>query len=454
LKKHDKKLPSAPCYQFYLAHLHRQPWTQGGYSELLVRLSDIHSRLRKDVSGEKYEGASQGLIRSTQKFWVRNQDISTVKHHILQNLPVFRFDKDNFSGDAQLISSVYLDNDLLELYHGRLDKKPGAIAIRVRWYGSNQLDGVFVERKTHREKWKGELSVKERFRLKADQVVSFLNGALTLDQAVAWLKEKGKSEKDIKKFSALFSEVQQQVDSKQLKSFIRTSYMRTAFQIPYNASVRIPLDTNLSMMKENPKTGTTNQEIGRWYRDPSLPVASEEITHFPHGVLEIKLSLKEGEEVPHWVMDLMDSGYLTEVHKFSEFIHGRTTLFPDQVQAVPYWIDDYSIRESIVHLAHLREKGTPTVPEASSAIRIWGDRDSDLTHPLLADWSELNLISTAKIAASKRRSRAPGAGQSETIVARLSPFRGLKEAAGKEQVLRLEPKVFFANERRLCLGWR
>ncbi len=33
----------------------------------------------------------------------------------------------------QLINSVYLDNSNLELYHGRLDKKPGAIALRIRW---------------------------------------------------------------------------------------------------------------------------------------------------------------------------------------------------------------------------------------------------------------------------------------------------------------------------------
>ena len=40
----------------------------------------------------------------------------------------------------------------------------------------------------------------------------------------------GKSEGDIDKASVLFSEIQQQIDSKQLKPFIRTQYMRSAFQ--------------------------------------------------------------------------------------------------------------------------------------------------------------------------------------------------------------------------------
>ena len=66
--------------------------------------------------------------------------------------------------DAQLTNSVYLDNDQLELYHGRLDKNQGAIALRRRWYATGEPTGlVFVERKTHRDKWTGETSAKERF---------------------------------------------------------------------------------------------------------------------------------------------------------------------------------------------------------------------------------------------------------------------------------------------------
>ena len=37
-----------------------------------------------------------------------------------------------------------------------------------------------------------------------------------------------------------------------------------------------------------------------------------EVTRFPHGVLEVKLSLPEGQTAPEWVQDLLDSGYLTE----------------------------------------------------------------------------------------------------------------------------------------------
>lgn len=64
-------------------------------------------------------------------------------------------------------------------------------------------------------------------------------------------------------------------------------------------------------VSNNDPTGTF--AIRRWYRDPSLPLPRTEVTRFPHGVLEVKLSLPEGQKAPEWVQDLLDSGYLTEV---------------------------------------------------------------------------------------------------------------------------------------------
>jgi SPX domain protein involved in polyphosphate accumulation len=110
LKKHDKNVPHAPCQQFYVAHLHHQPWVQGNYSGLLVQLSAVYSALRGDAAGTRNEDAAQGFVRSTTKYWVRTADVSAVKHHILQHLPVFQFSAgdgvDDGAGDAQLINSA------------------------------------------------------------------------------------------------------------------------------------------------------------------------------------------------------------------------------------------------------------------------------------------------------------------------------------------------------------
>lgn len=43
---------------------------------------------------------------------------------------------------------------------------------------------MFVERKTHRESWKGEESVKDRITLPKAKIVEFLDGTYTLDMAM------------------------------------------------------------------------------------------------------------------------------------------------------------------------------------------------------------------------------------------------------------------------------
>ena len=65
-------------------------------------------------------------------------------------------------------------------------------------------------------------------------------------------------------------------------------------------------------------------------------------------MLEVKLALPEGEDPPLWVQELLDSGLVHEVNKFSKFLHGTATLMPESVQHAPYWFDDASIRPSIM----------------------------------------------------------------------------------------------------------
>ena len=122
-------------------------------------------------------------------------------------------------------------------------------------------------------------------------------------------------------------------------------YMRTAFQIPFDATVQISLDTNLCMISER----GYNLNGGKvWHRNSSKPIAPNEITRFPHAVLEIKLDLNnENSEPPLWVQELQSSGMLYEVHKFSKFLHGCATLLAEDVMSVPYWVDDVSLRNSI-----------------------------------------------------------------------------------------------------------
>ena len=83
-----------------------------------------------------------------------------------------------------------------------------------------------------------------------------------------WLQFKTDTDKET--FKKFFQEVQQAVDSKQLRPMIRTQYNRAAFQVPFDATVRISLDTNLAMIKEN----TDGQPVGLLHRSAfCLPFA-------------------------------------------------------------------------------------------------------------------------------------------------------------------------------------
>eukprot|EP00879_Flechtneria_rotunda_P032077 GHRR01035229.1.p1 GENE.GHRR01035229.1~~GHRR01035229.1.p1 ORF type:complete len:471 (+),score=154.83 GHRR01035229.1:612-2024(+) len=313
-----------------------------------------------------------------------------------------------------------------------------------------------------------------------------------LEQAVVDLRAAGKSEKEIEKFTELFIEVRQQIDSKQLRPFIRTQYMRTAFQIPFDSTVRVSMDTNLCMIKENPDEGPSCTLAGRWYRDPSLPINRNEVTRFPHAVLEVKLSLGQGQEAPAWVQELLESGYLTEVHKFSKFIHGTCTLFPEMVQAVPYWVDDESVRPSML-LSAPPPRPEPVVPaagpaaaasfaasastsraasgngqhlavevleEAATPIATSKPRKrlpglEDLSHPLLGDQPTLKLLpDPSKI---KGFSKGPGAGgdqqgQPGFWMRLLGPKGHSRQPGQGDNLMRIEPKTYFANERTF-LSW-
>lgn len=116
------------------------------------------------------------------------------------------------------ITSIYYDNEKFDLYEGRLKKTEGAEAIRLRWYGGMGNDQIFVERKTHREDWTGEKSVKARFSLKEKNVNAFMSGEFTVEQAFEKMRrERKKPIEEIEQLERLAREIQYSVITKKLK---------------------------------------------------------------------------------------------------------------------------------------------------------------------------------------------------------------------------------------------
>jgi uncharacterized membrane protein YidH (DUF202 family) len=335
----------------------------------------------------------------------------------------------------------------------------------------------------------------ERFTLKENQVLPFLEGRYTVEDKLREMKAKNKPQADMDNVQRLFTEIYSQIDSKQLRPCMRTRYNRTAYQIPFDATVRISLDTNLTMLTENPKVGPSCATSGRWYRDPNQPLPPNEVTRFPHAILEVKLSLKESELAPQWVSDLIESGMLTEVHKFSKFIHGCATLLSESVRAVPYWIDDPSIRPSILRSQPARSVKRRTGGSSSKIQTIEENEElSDDGGPGrldVGDGPEINLMprrpslggvspSYGTVAPSHMAPAFHARFESKSMCARLGECIGLapRDAVGglvwlgaaaaedspsvhgqdrvnykpRKVPMKVEPKTFFANERTM-LSW-
>jgi len=120
---------------------------------------------------------------------------------------------------------------------------------------------------------------------------------------------------------------------------MRSFYNRTAFQLPGDARVRISLDTELTLIREDnwdgrPKSGDNwrRSDIGIDFPFDQVPIEDKELFKFVftflknclssdnlcirYGVLEVKLQTQFGQEPPSWVADLVQSHLVEAVPKF------------------------------------------------------------------------------------------------------------------------------------------
>lgn len=353
LKKHDKltKFILKPIFQ---VRLNAKAFFKDNLDALIVKLSKSYDLVRtkgNPVKGDSSAGGKmQNFVRQTTKYWVHPDNITELKLIILKHLPVLVFNPNKeFETEDSAISSIYFDDKEMDLYYGRLLKTEGAEAIRIRWYGGMSTDTCFIERKTHREDWTGEKSVKARFPIKESKVNDFLNGNYTAKQLFEKARKEGKkSVQEIDSLERLAQEVQYRVLKDKMRPVMRTFYNRTAFQLPGDARVRISLDTELTMVREDNFDGI-DRTNGNWRRMdigvdfPFNQLPESDVERFPYAVLEVKLQTQMGQEPPQWVRDMVSSHLVEAVPKFSKFINGCATLLPDMVTLIPFWMPQMDV---------------------------------------------------------------------------------------------------------------
>ncbi|KAJ2798932.1 hypothetical protein H4R20_004638 [Coemansia guatemalensis] len=504
----------------FTEHLNSRPFFKENFDELLLELSRLYNIVRNggvdvDSAKDPQSGNGQNFVRQTTKYWVHPDNVMELKLYILKYLPVLIYrTKGSSKPPSPAITSIYYDNSDLDLYLGRIEKSEGAEAIRLRWYGDMDSNEIFVERKTHHEDWTGEKSVKERFSIKEKHVNDYISGDYTLESKVERLREEGKkSEQDLHDMLALSQEVYDSIHSKHLVPVVRSFYNRTAFQLPGDARVRISLDTELTMVREDsfdgkPRAGDNwrRTDIGVDYPFSQLP--EKDVCRFPYAILEVKLQTESGVEPPRWVLDLIDSHLVEAVPKFSKFIHGVSVLLEDRVDVLPFWFSqmDRDIRKPAIKGFGVTRTSSPrgsfvgvdnTVRQRSSRANSATPSQSSLqqyqndievvvdTEPgehssqnegTATQYSNANEGSgmgepSEETALLGHRGRSHGGlHRSESWLQKINPFA--KHGTSQQQLdnvpstssrgnqpnkriavpVRVEPKVFFANERTF-LSW-
>ncbi|KMZ92104.1 hypothetical protein PVMG_02092 [Plasmodium vivax Mauritania I] len=253
--------------------------------------------------------------------------------------------KNKALNESQQITSVYLDNKEATCYSNRILRFENAQLIRFRWYNENDGDPekiIFIERKIHHEEWTGETSTKERFELEQKHVFKFMTGQMDvrrffLEKRTALGRrpplEKGTSlaslHKKAKKNEALAKEIQTMIMQNGLEPIIRTSYLRSAFQLSNDNSVRISIDTNVSMLNEY----VSKRE--HWCRLAEEALRTNEIRRLNYAIIEVKLKV---EKIPHWVQDILNSNHFINAYKYSKYQTAMALLHPEKIKYIPVWV--------------------------------------------------------------------------------------------------------------------
>ena len=245
-------------------------------------------------------------------------------------------------------------------------------------------------------------------------------------------REKKKPESEINDLERLATEIQYRVLSRKLVPVVRSFYHRTAFQLPGDARVRISLDTELTLIREDNLDG--QQRCGsNWRRTdigvdwPFNDLPKADIDRFPYAVLEVKLQTQAGQEPPDWIRQLTASHLVEAVPKFSKFIHGTATLFPTRIKLLPFWMPqmDVDIRKPESHDFGVKRRAADHSQDTSTA-ELDADTDDEM------ETTAVGTETSPRSASQDDLARTMVPGDEEEAVAVTESAATLREGANEQ----------------------
>ncbi|KAK9457147.1 VTC domain-containing protein [Dipodascopsis uninucleata] len=389
VKKHDRLYNKYTVRPLLLVRLAALPFNSENYSPILYKLSTLYTFLReqqqKHIMASGSLDPSSGLSASPStgattsnttvpsnlsavgsptvyksfKFWVHPDNLMEVKTFILRHLPLLIYNPQSskiadISTPDPTITTLYFDNPDFSLYLEKLESRETASSLRLRWYGKlNAHPEIFIERK-YVDKEDPENVLEQRIPIKEKYVKPFIDGSYSMEKSIRKMRDRNVPKSEVEKFEKVVHDIQDFIRINNLQPVLRAVYSRTAFQIPDDDRVRISIDDDIDLIREDSFDATRPvRDPDDWHRrdiddigmvHPFKMIRKGEISRFPYAVLDIKVAMKQGDKRirPSWVKDLMSSHLVKEAPKFSKFAHGVAMLFDDEeyINVLPYWLSE------------------------------------------------------------------------------------------------------------------
>ncbi|KAF9898432.1 vacuolar transporter chaperone [Lobosporangium transversale] len=398
VKKHDKHTGFTLRPYFMNQLLCNQPFHRENFALLVSRLSCLYNIVRTgtvpvvtkaqsiDSEDEDEELEYSGCIPKKTAFWVHPDCVMDLKMLILKYLPLVVYEppltsslasSERSTSSSQLtscvtsespVSTIYLDNKDFDMYMGQIENREQSETYRLRWYGSDKklMWVEYQQRNTQSATVDASSSTvppsstplsmsvsdnasvtKHRFQIKSKYVPKLLQGTAKLSKAVDQMRRSGqKTEQEIQQFEESTRKVQSKIHEHGLQPVTQVFFNRTAFQVPGDARVRITIDTDVVMVRENPIRASALYERPwdpvdlKAENYPFPHVRDQDIVRFPYAIMQIRTLAESQEEVPGWVDRIVRSHLVEMVPNFTKDLHAISTLYESRVALLPFWLSD------------------------------------------------------------------------------------------------------------------
>ncbi|KAI9274173.1 VTC domain-containing protein [Sporodiniella umbellata] len=340
LKKHDKQtgILLKPIFieKMKRAPLDRQILDSAiVYASALLNICYVHCK--RDSFGSVFEDRQQKNHKAISSFWVHPDNIEEVTAAIVLHLSVPENEQNTPKKcSTHNASTIYFDNSSFDLYTSRLQKDEEYECIKLKSYE------LLNERKVYLEYSKAFMDhseyklTKSEFILAEDQANGFLKGEVTADTILDVFNEPFDENSKNNNTKCALDSIQRKVGKKKLVPVLKASYNRKLFHASDDQQCSASLDSNLMFTHEAKPSSLYCQKAFHYTDSNTAVLDGVSALYFPYAILRIQVS-KCLKQQPGWILSLIEKHLVYEVPSFSKHLHGVSYFHQEKLAFSPWW---------------------------------------------------------------------------------------------------------------------